>query len=472
MRVSITVDGRRLRDFAQLKRAIGFGLNPFAHNPKHTALQHLRWQARLAAFPGDADRVLDLVGLGSVAGRLTGKFSHGMLQRLGIATALLGDPRCVVLDEPANGLDVEGTLWLRELFRTLTAQGKAVLVASHSLSEVEITADRIIIMGKGRVLTDASRTEVLALDRVPAGWSRRTWPSPAPASTTSQAVQGHDAPQTRHSARAGGAASSGSANPVTHLLRAVRAEFAKLGHRSPLWYAVLPLAAFIPAALTFGIAKAVQLNKIDAAAAWTPTTPRTGSSCSHVHPDDRRGDLVLRREFRDGTTSWPSPSSHADGCYPSPNLSSSAVSRYGLDDHHIRHHVGYHLLFPRCLGPSTCSPTTVCAYGSVRRCSRCSSLRSVSIVGAVPRPGLVVMLILLWKFGVEKFVEFLQGTSESCCSAGHRSATPRSAPVRWVTFDSPFGGALGSMLYFAAIAIGFFIAGVVHLAKADLRSGD
>ncbi len=165
---SITVDGRRLRDFAQLKRAIGFGLNPFAHNPKHTALQHLRWQARLAGVPpGDADRVLDLVGLGSVAGRLTGKFSYGMLQRLGIATALLGDPRCVVLDEPANGLDVEGTLWLRELFRTLTAQGKAVLVASHSLSEVEITADRIIIMGKGRVLTDASRTEVLALGSGP-----------------------------------------------------------------------------------------------------------------------------------------------------------------------------------------------------------------------------------------------------------------------------------------------------------------
>ena len=157
---SITVDGRRLRDFAQLKRAIGFGLNPFAHNPKHTALQHLRWQARLAGVPpGDADRVLDLVGLGSVAGRLTGKFSYGMLQRLGIATALLGDPRCVVLDEPANGLDVEGTLWLRELFRTLTAQGKAVLVASHSLSEVEITADRIIIMGKGRVLA-ITRTSV------------------------------------------------------------------------------------------------------------------------------------------------------------------------------------------------------------------------------------------------------------------------------------------------------------------------
>ncbi|GAB03606.1 ABC-2 type transport system ATP-binding protein [Gordonia amarae] len=164
----ITVDGCRLRDFAQVKRAVGFGLNPFAHNPKHSARQHLRWQARLGGIPlTDADRVLDLVGLGSVSGRLTGRFSYGMLQRLGIATALLGDPRCVVLDEPANGLDVEGTLWLRELFGTLTTRGKSLLVASHSLSEVEITADRIIIMGKGRILTDADRDEVLALGTGP-----------------------------------------------------------------------------------------------------------------------------------------------------------------------------------------------------------------------------------------------------------------------------------------------------------------
>ena len=165
---AIAVDGRRLRDYAQVKRAIGFGLNPFAHNPKHTARRHLRWQARLAGLPlADADRVLDLVGLGSVSERLTGRFSYGMLQRLGIATALLGDPRSVVLDEPANGLDVEGTLWLRELFGTLTAQGKTLLVASHSLSEVEITADRIVIMGKGRILTDADRDEVLALGTGP-----------------------------------------------------------------------------------------------------------------------------------------------------------------------------------------------------------------------------------------------------------------------------------------------------------------
>ncbi len=165
---TITVEGRSLRAIPQLGRAIGFGLNPFAHHPKHTARRHLKWQARLAGVPADeADRVLELVGLAPVAGRLTGRFSYGMLQRLGIATALLGDPRSVVLDEPANGLDVEGILWLRELFATLTGQGKTLLVASHSLSEVEITAHRIIIMGKGRVLTDASRDDVLALGSGP-----------------------------------------------------------------------------------------------------------------------------------------------------------------------------------------------------------------------------------------------------------------------------------------------------------------
>ena len=165
---TITIDGRGLRDIPHLGRAIGFGLNPFAHNPRHSAHRHLGWQARRAGIPvADADRVLDLVGLGPVADRLTGKFSYGMLQRLGIATALLGDPQSVVLDEPANGLDVEGTLWLRELFATLTAHGKTLLVASHSLSEVEITAHRIVIIGKGRVLTDADRDEVLALGSGP-----------------------------------------------------------------------------------------------------------------------------------------------------------------------------------------------------------------------------------------------------------------------------------------------------------------
>lgn len=160
---TIRVNGRTLSAHRDLKGEIGFSLSAFSRNPKHTAAQHLRWQARLGGVEtADVDRVLELVGLTAVASRTVGKFSFGMLQRLGIASALLGDPHTVVLDEPANGLDVEGTLWLRELLHNLTAEGKCLLVASHSLSEVEITADRIVIMGRGRVLSDSTRAEVLA----------------------------------------------------------------------------------------------------------------------------------------------------------------------------------------------------------------------------------------------------------------------------------------------------------------------
>ncbi|MFT4043309.1 MAG: ATP-binding cassette domain-containing protein [Gordonia sp. (in: high G+C Gram-positive bacteria)] len=165
---TISINGLRLADIANTKREIGFSLSAFAINPKHTALEHLRWQARLAGIEvADADRVLDLVGLGSVRSRLVGKFSFGMLQRLGIAGALLGDPQTIVLDEPANGLDVEGTLWLRQLVAGLAAAGKCLLIASHSLAEVEITATRIVILGGGRVLSNATREETLALGTGP-----------------------------------------------------------------------------------------------------------------------------------------------------------------------------------------------------------------------------------------------------------------------------------------------------------------
>ncbi|MDL9935515.1 ATP-binding cassette domain-containing protein [Gordonia sp. ABSL1-1] len=162
-RGTISINGGRLGDFRDVRREIGFSLNPFANNPKHTALRHLRWQARLAGVPvADADRVLDLVGLTGVATRQVGGFSFGMLQRLGIATALLGDPHTIVLDEPANGLDVEGTLWLRDTLTGLANAGKCLLVASHNLAEVEITASRIIIMGRGKVLADDDRHTILA----------------------------------------------------------------------------------------------------------------------------------------------------------------------------------------------------------------------------------------------------------------------------------------------------------------------
>ncbi|MFT4202222.1 ABC transporter ATP-binding protein [Gordonia sp. (in: high G+C Gram-positive bacteria)] len=165
---TITVDGRGLRDLAEVKREIGFSLSAHARNPNHTAMTHLRWQARLAGLGDDeARRVLHEVGLEQVARRPVGGFSLGMLQRLGIASALLGDPKVLVLDEPANGLDVEGVLWLRELFGRLAAAGKTLLVASHSLGEVEITASWIVIMGQGRVLSSTSRDDVVAVGSGP-----------------------------------------------------------------------------------------------------------------------------------------------------------------------------------------------------------------------------------------------------------------------------------------------------------------
>lgn len=159
---TITINGRSLCDFPNTMREIGFGLGAFSRNPHHTAAQHLLWQVRLGGLPTSTiGTALHRVGLERVAERPIGKFSYGMLQRLAIASALLGDPKTVVLDEPANGLDVEGILWLRELVVGLAEEGKCLLVASHNLTEVEITGTRIVILGKGRVLSDTTKAEVV-----------------------------------------------------------------------------------------------------------------------------------------------------------------------------------------------------------------------------------------------------------------------------------------------------------------------
>ncbi|MFC9876041.1 ABC transporter ATP-binding protein [Nocardia salmonicida] len=165
---TVQINERSLRELSHTMRAVRFNLDTFARNPKHTAKQHLTWQARLGGIPtSEVQQVLARVGLADVENRLVGRFSLGMLQRLGIATALLGDPRIIVLDEPDNGLDVDGILWLRELLTGLARQGRTLLVASHNLTEVEITADRIVIMGRGRVLSDADRDETIALGSGP-----------------------------------------------------------------------------------------------------------------------------------------------------------------------------------------------------------------------------------------------------------------------------------------------------------------
>ncbi|MGV9676939.1 ABC transporter ATP-binding protein [Nocardia sp. NPDC003482] len=165
---TVRIAERPLRELGDTMREVRFNLDTFARNPRHTARQHLSWQARLGGIPvREVGEVLDRVGLSEVGNRLVGRFSLGMSQRLGIASALLGDPRTIVLDEPDNGLDVDGVLWLRELLTGLANQGRTLLVASHNLTEVEITADRIVIMGRGRILSDADREETLALGSGP-----------------------------------------------------------------------------------------------------------------------------------------------------------------------------------------------------------------------------------------------------------------------------------------------------------------
>src|SRR6185295_5364493 len=106
--------------------------------------------------------VLAMVGLHDVAGHRTRGFSLGMAQRLGIAAALLGDPAVVILDEPVNGLDPDGVRWIRELMRSLAAQGRTVFVSSHLMSEVQLTADHLVVIGRGRLITDAPIADVIA----------------------------------------------------------------------------------------------------------------------------------------------------------------------------------------------------------------------------------------------------------------------------------------------------------------------
>ncbi|MCW2876524.1 MAG: transporter, partial [Sphaerisporangium sp.] len=121
---------------------------------------HLRFLAASNDLPrGRVSDVLDRAGLTGVAGQRVGRFSLGMKQRLGIAAALLGDPPILLFDEPVNGLDPEGILWIRELMKSLAAEGRTVFVSSHLMSEMALTADHLIVIGRGRLLADASMAE-------------------------------------------------------------------------------------------------------------------------------------------------------------------------------------------------------------------------------------------------------------------------------------------------------------------------
>ncbi|MFF3665714.1 ATP-binding cassette domain-containing protein [Microtetraspora malaysiensis] len=157
------VGGRPYRSLRTPLTHVGALLDAAALQPSRTARNHLLWLAHSQGLPaGRVDEVLEQVGLRSAARRRAGGFSLGMRQRLGIAAALLGDPPMLMLDEPVNGLDPEGIVWIRGLLRSLAAQGRAVLVSSHLMSEVEDTADRLVVVGRGRVVADTTVAELIA----------------------------------------------------------------------------------------------------------------------------------------------------------------------------------------------------------------------------------------------------------------------------------------------------------------------
>jgi ABC-2 type transport system ATP-binding protein len=157
------IGGRAYRELRWPLREVGALLEARAFHPGRSARAHLAALAASNRIPAArVDEVLATVGLAEVATRRAGKFSLGMAQRLGIATALLGDPGVLLLDEPVNGLDPEGIRWLRTLLRDLAAQGRTVLVSSHLISEMALTAERLVVIGQGRLLAEATVAELSA----------------------------------------------------------------------------------------------------------------------------------------------------------------------------------------------------------------------------------------------------------------------------------------------------------------------
>ncbi|MFJ7274090.1 ABC transporter ATP-binding protein [Kitasatospora sp. NPDC098663] len=164
---SVTVDGVPFADRPRGLRHVGALLDAQDVHGGRSARAHLSALARGNRIPlRRVDEVLAEVGLGKAAGRRIGGYSLGMKQRLGIAGALLGDPPVLLFDEPLNGLDPEGVLWVRGLFRRLAGEGRTVFVSSHMMAEMEHTADRLVVIGRGRLIADESLAEFSARDAV------------------------------------------------------------------------------------------------------------------------------------------------------------------------------------------------------------------------------------------------------------------------------------------------------------------
>ncbi|MEV8324890.1 ABC transporter ATP-binding protein [Kitasatospora sp. NPDC056731] len=158
----VTIDGKRYGQLSEPLKYIGALLEAKAVHPGRTARDHLLWLAQSNRIPTRrVDEVLNLVGLTPVARKRARGFSLGMGQRLGIASALLGDPEIVMFDEPVNGLDPEGILWIRNLMKRLATEGRTVFVSSHLMSEMAVTADHLVVIGKGRLLADLPMPEFI-----------------------------------------------------------------------------------------------------------------------------------------------------------------------------------------------------------------------------------------------------------------------------------------------------------------------
>ncbi len=160
---SALINGQPYRDHRAPLREAGALLEARSASPARTAYRHLQALAQANGIRRSrVEEIIDAVGLRTAARRRAGRFSLGLGQRLGIAAALLGDPRTVILDEPLNGLDTEGIRWVRSLLRGLAAEGRTVFVSSHLMSEMALTADHLIVIGRGTLIADAPAAEVIA----------------------------------------------------------------------------------------------------------------------------------------------------------------------------------------------------------------------------------------------------------------------------------------------------------------------
>ena len=160
---SVTVNGRPYREHAAPLREAGALLDARAVHPGRSAYHHLLALAQTCGIRrSQVDEVVEAVGLDGVARRRAGGFSLGMGQRLGIAAALLGDPQILLLDEPVNGLDPEGIIWIRELMKSLAAQGRTVLVSSHFMAEMAVTAEHLVVIVRGRLVADTTVAQLTA----------------------------------------------------------------------------------------------------------------------------------------------------------------------------------------------------------------------------------------------------------------------------------------------------------------------